>query len=58
MLVPKWNTARQKPAISPVIGATKPRLVFEGPPGRNRDAPIFGMVRKIFGMDRTLPSCA
>jgi hypothetical protein len=28
MLVPKWKTARQKPAISPVSGATKPCLVF------------------------------
>src|SRR5258708_6487802 len=27
MLVPKWKTAHQKPAISPVDGATKPRLL-------------------------------
>ena len=35
MLVPKWKTAPQKPAISPVSGATKPCLVFGKLSGRN-----------------------
>src|SRR6202795_1035819 len=58
MLVPKWDTTHQKPAIFPVRGAKVPRLVFEKLPGRNRDAPLLGMARKIFAMDRTLPTDA
>ncbi len=58
MLVPKWDTTHQKPPIFPVSGATEPRLVFENLSGCNRDAPLLGMAHKIFGMDRTLPTCA
>src|SRR4029077_19784331 len=57
-LAPKWDTTHQKPSIIALSGATEPRLAFEGSPGHNGDAPIFGMVSKIFGMNRTLPTCA
>ena len=58
MVVAKGDTPYQKPAIFPVSGATEPRLAFEKLSGCNRDAPLFGMAHKIFGMDRTLPTCA
>src|ERR1700722_1424695 len=56
MPVPKWDTAHQKPSIFLIRGATEPRLVFEELSGRNRDTPLFGIARKIFGMDGTLPA--
>src|SRR4029077_7226313 len=58
MLVPKWDTTHQKPAIFPVRGATEPRLVFEKLSGGNGDAPLLGMAQKVFAMDRTLPTDA
>src|ERR1700720_3291601 len=58
MLVPKWDTTHQKPAIFPVSGATEPRLVFEKLSTCDRDAPLLRMAHKILAMDRTLPTCA
>src|SRR5712671_5699862 len=52
----KWDTTHQKPPILPVSGATEPRLVFERLSSRNRNAPLFVVAPKIFGMDRTLPT--
>src|ERR1700691_1332971 len=57
MPISKGDTAHQKPSIFPISGATVARLVFEKLSGRNGDAPILGMAHKIFGMDRTQPTC-
>src|ERR1700723_2837695 len=56
MPISQGDATHQKPSISPVSGAKVPCLVFEKLSGGNRDTPLFAMARKIFAMDRALPT--